>query len=265
MTIATATTTAVVATAVTAAVSTSDVQPSASNTGVTAGVTLTNVTSLKAASNTTYMNLHITGQVSLTNLTNVKFINCVIDAAGSSYDVKCTGATNITIQNCELLNAASAGIYGDGYTAIGNYVHRSGGDAFKAGKNVVIQGNYVTELGWNQPSAHADGVQIRNGDNVVITGNFFDMPNDVANTKSNSALFVQLNTTNITFTSNWVRGGNYSIHAYSDLAGGNATIQIINNVFYSGSARYGFGSVGTGVIWTGNVTNAGVLATAKMK
>ena len=45
-----------------------------------------------------------------------------------------------------------------------------GGDGFKPGFNALIAGNYVTELGWNAPTAHADGVQINGGSNVRIIG-----------------------------------------------------------------------------------------------
>ncbi len=239
-------------------------RPSETSTGVDPDVKLTTVSNFTAASNHTYTNLHINGQVTLTDMTNVTFINCIIDAGGKAYDVRCDGASNVTIQSCELVNAGSAGIYGDGFTAIDNFVHQSGGDGFKAGDNVVIAGNYVTDLGWYTPNAHADGVQIRGGTNIRIVGNYFDMPNGVSNTKSNSALFLQLTATNVVFDSNWVLGGNFSIHAYSDTAGGNPTIKITSNVFYSGSTQYGFGSIGSGVVWLSNVTNSGAAALTGM-
>lgn len=235
-------------------------QPTALTTGISPGVALKSVAGIKWASGATYSNLRINGQVTLTGLTNVMLINCVIDAGGATYGVRCDKATNITIKNCEILNTAAAGIYGDGFQAIGNYIHKSSGDGIKPGSNVLIQGNYITQLGWNAPDAHADGIQIRDGDNIKIVGNFFDMPNGVPNTKANCALFLQLDVTNVTFDGNWVRGGNFGMHVYSDTTGGNATIKITNNVFYHGSTQYGFGNIGSGVVWTGNVTDAGKMA-----
>ncbi|CAN5579268.1 hypothetical protein BH10PLA1_BH10PLA1_07570 [soil metagenome] len=263
-TVATTSTTTTTTTVKTAAVSTA-VQPSAKNTGVPAGTVLKTVAPFKAASNTTYSNLRITGQMTVTGLTNIKFINCVLDASGGMYCVRSDYASNITISHCELVNATMAAVWGSGYTASDNYVHQCAGDAFKAGSNAVIQGNYVTALGWNAPSAHADGVQLAGGSNITISGNYFDLPINVASTKSNSALFLQGNTTNVTFANNWVRGGNYALHLFSDTVGGNATIKVTGNIYYALSARYGFAQMGSGVVWSGNTTSTGLVALSSTK
>jgi len=260
----TTTTTTTVKTATTT--TTATVQPSARNTGILAGTVLkAPVYNFKAASNTTYTNMKFIGQVTATGLTNVKFVSCYFEGNGNMYNIRCDNASNVTISNCELVGGGMASIWGDGFTATANYIHRSTGDGFKLGRNVVIKGNYITELGWGDPDAHADGVQIRDGYNITISGNYFDMPNDVYNTKSNAAMFLQLNTSNVTFSGNWVRGGNYTIHAYSDLAGGNATIKITGNIFYSGSSRFGFGHIGTGVVWSNNLTDKGTVALTSSK
>ncbi len=236
-------------------------RPSASTTGVKAGSKLTSVSNFKASSNTTYSNLQISGQVTLTGMSNVTFINCIIDGGGSSrYGIRCDDCTNITIKNCEIVNVSSAGIFGDHFKAIGNFIHQSAGDGIKPISDALIQGNYVTQLGWFSPDAHADGVQIRGGANFTIVGNFFDIPNGVVNTKCNSALFVQLTASEIRFDGNWVCGGNFAIHAYSDTPGANTSIEITSNVFYSGSTKFGFGSIGTGVVWASNVTDSGSVA-----
>ncbi len=240
-------------------------RPSIATTGPAAGTKYTNVGSFHGVSNTVYSNLKITGAVTLTGLSNVTLINCIIDGNGAGWAVRCDGATNITIQNCEIYNVASAAVYGNGFKAINNYVHESAGDAFKPLSDVVIQGNYISDLGYNSADAHADGVQIRGGSNIKIVGNYFDMPIDVANTKSNSSLFVQLDVGDVTFSGNWVRGGNFALHVFSDLAGGNATIKVTNNVYYAGSAQFGFAQIGTGVVFTGNVTDTGLVATVSTK
>ncbi len=240
-------------------------RPSAANTGPVDGTKFTSVSGFKGQSNTTYANLRITGQVTLTGLTNVTLINCIIDGNGSGWAVRCDYASNITIQNCEIFNVSSATVYGHGFKAINNTVYQSGGDGFKPLADCVIQGNYITQLGWNEPDAHADGVQIRGGSNIKIVGNYFDMPTDVANTKSNSSLFLQLDVKDVTFSNNWLRGGNYNLHVFSDLAGGNQTIDILNNVYYAKSAQFGFAQCGDGVVMSGNLTDTGLVATESTK
>lgn len=240
-------------------------RPSAASTGPVDGTKFTSVSGFKGVSNTTYSNLKITGQVTLTGLTNVTFINCIINGNGSGWAIRCDYASNITVQNCEIYNVASAAIYGHGFKAINNHVYQSGGDAFKPLADCLIQGNYITQLGWGEPNAHADAVQIRGGSNIKIVGNYFDMPIDAANTKSNSALFLQLDVSNVTFSNNWIRGGNFAIHAFSDLAGGNETIKITNNIYYAGSAQFGFAQIGTGVVMTGNFTDTGLVANTTTK
>gem|GEM_PF-691719 len=258
------------ATAVTLDLPTSDPtvsgdRPSATNTGVQDGVTLKTVTGFKAASNTTYTGLRITNQVTLTGMTNVKFVNCVFDGGGTSmYNVRCDNATNITIQNCELTGSTMAAVWGDGFKCVSSYIYKHAGDGFKPGSDVLIQGNYITQLGWGSPDAHADGVQIRGGSNIKIVGNYFDMPKDVANTRSNATLFLQLSPSNVVFDSNWLRGGNYCIHAYVD-SGDPSTVKITNNIYYAGSSSFGFGTIGSGIVVSGNKTETGLLAIASTK
>ena len=239
-------------------------RPSATNTGVDPDVILTTVNAFKPVSNSSYSNLLIKGQMSMSGLKNITFTNCVFDANGAAYDVRCDGATNITIQHCELKNANAAGIYGDGYNAIDNYVHQIGGDGFKAGNNTFIYGNYITDLGYLAIDPHADGVQVAGATHVIIVGNFFDTPIDQPNTECNSAFFLQYASRDVIFSGNWVIGGNYAVHAYAD-GGGGSTVQIINNVFYTGTVRYGFGSIGSGVIWQDNVTETGLPALKSSK
>jgi len=235
-------------------------RPDATNTGLQDGTVLKTVTGFRATNNTTYTGLLIKGQVTLTGMTNVKFINCKIDSGGTAmYNIRCDGASGIVVQNCELTGSTMAAIYGDGFKAVSCYVYKHAGDAFKPSNDALIQGCYVTQLGWNDPTAHADGVQIRNAKNIKIVGNYFDMPIDVTNTKSNATLFLQLSPVNVVFDGNWIRGGNYSIHAYVD-SGDPSTVKIINNVYYTKSAQFGFGTIGDGVVVTGNTTETGAIA-----
>ena len=201
--------------------------------------------------------------MTLTGLKNVKFVNCYFDGQGSMFAVRADNCTNVTIQNCEITNASDAGVYGSGFNLLNSYIHHIGGDGIKANHDVVIQGNYIAFLGWNNDSAHADGIQIPGGSNFLIQGNFFDMGRDVANTKSNSAVFAQGNFSNLTVDGNWMRGGNYTIHAYDDVD--DYTSSITNNIFYTGSSAYGFGHIDSSIGWSGNLTDLGKVALTSTK
>jgi len=217
----------------------------------------------KPVSGTTYTGLKIMGQVSLTGLKNIKFINCIIDAMNTAwYCIRCDKASGIVIQNCELKNAKAAGVYGHGFSAINCYVHRIGGDGFKPLGNCLIQGCYVTQLGWMDPTAHADGVQISGGSNIIVRGNFFDMPRNVVNTLSGTNLFVQGVCYNITFDGNWCIGGNYCLHFYPD---GGTGCSVTGNTYYTGTSQYGFSSMASNVTWSGNKTQTGQTALPNTK
>jgi hypothetical protein len=184
---------------------------------------------------------------------------------GSRYLADCSdnkAGGQVIFRRCELKRFTSAAIWGSNYQAIGCYVHHSAGDGFKADANVLIQGCYLTSLGMSD-GAHADGVQIRGGHDIKIVGNFFDMPKDVAGTSTNAAMFLQLDSRNVSFAGNWCLGGNFTVCAYPDVAP--KTISVTGNTFYPGTPRYGFGNIFDGVVWSGNVTDGGKPATPQMK
>ena len=68
---------------------------------------------------------------------------------------------------------------------------------------------------------------------------------------------------NILIDDNWFKGGNYTVCCYDVNAASN--VKVTNNTFYSGSAKFGFGNIFDGVLWSGNKTNTGATATTKMK
>lgn len=238
----------------------SDEIPTPQNTGPDRSKSFKTVGGFVAKSNTVYENLKINGMIDARNTTGVIIRNCIINGGrtsgggGVAYSVRCDGANKLVVENCEMSYFASAAIFGSGFKAIGNYVHHSGGDGFKPTTDAVIQGNYVSHLGYAAPDAHADGVQIRDGHDITIVANFFDMPNNITNTRANAALFVQGSNEgsyNITYEGNWARGGNFTIRAYSD-NGDASSIKIVNNFFWKGYSRFGLGNNEDGVIWSGN-------------
>jgi 3-phytase len=238
-------------------------RPDAKNTGTTGSLQTVNSSSLSLKNGATFTNLIIKGNVDIRGYSNLTFSNCVFDAAGTKWCVRADdgAGTNRVFKQCEFKNMASSAIYGGDWSAINCYVHNSQGDGFKATQNVLIQGCYITNLGMSD-GAHADGVQIRGGHDIKIVGNFFDMP-ILSTTSTNSSMFLQLDSKNVTFEGNWCVGGNYTVAAYPDTAP--TSIKILNNTFYVGTPRYGFGNIFDGVVWSGNVTDTGKVATTNMK
>ena len=237
-------------------------RPSPATTGVPESIALTPIAKLAIKPGGVYENLALvsTQTIALAAGQTVTFRHCRLDGDGCPFGFRCDkNLGTLVIDHCEILNVASAAVYGSNFSAIGNYVHRSGGDGFKPFNNAVIQGNYVCELGWDVPTAHADGVQIRGGKNIRIAGNFFDLPIDVEGTHSNAALFLQLAAQDVTFDGNFCYGGNFAIHAYADNGGG-PSVRITRNTFYTDSVRYGFGSVAKDIVWTDNVDETGKTA-----
>jgi len=235
------------------------IRPSPATAGVPAGIVLSPAAANTIKPNCRYDGLSFAGTltVNLAKGQTLTLRNCRIDAAGAAFAVRCDrNLGKLVIDHCEIVNASSAAIYGSNFDATANHVHRIGGDGFKPISAALIQGNYVAELGWNNPTAHADGVQISGGSDIRIIGNFFNLPLDVPNTKCNAVLFLQNASHDVVFEGNWCAGGNFAIHAYAD-SGGNPSIRITNNTFTTKSTRYGFGSIGTSVVWTGNVNEAG--------
>ncbi len=236
-------------------------QPGPDNTGVADQKNLKISGKVVAQSGQVIENLFITGGIVANDTKGVIIRNCLIDAAGGRYGVQCQQATGLLIERCEIYNTGSAGVYGDGFTAKANVVYQSAGDGFKPGHDCVIEANWVHTLGYKSPNAHADGVQIRGGSNVKVIGNYFDLPIDRPDTRTNSAVFIQgvknkQPSTDILVERNWCKGGNFIIHGYSD--GGDATtIRVINNRFYRGSARFGVARLADGVQWRGNTYDDG--------
>ncbi len=234
-------------------------RPSRVTTSVPADVTLTPAAKLSIEPGKVYERLSLTGTQTITLAAGqaVTFRHCRIDGGGNPYGFRCDqNAGRLIIEQCEIFNVSSAALYGRNFDCLSSYLHRSAGDGFKPIENALIQGNYVAELGWQSPTAHADGVQIRGGRNIRITGNFFDLPNDLPDCHANSALFLQLSARDVTFDGNFCLGGNFPVHAYAD-DGGGRNVNIHRNTFYTGSARYGFGSIGKDVVWTDNIDETG--------
>lgn len=232
-------------------------KPGPSNTGPSAPSILVPSNSFKVTQdNAIIENVDVNGIIKVA-ANNVTIRNFRVNGA-SWYGVKMVnGFTGLVLEDGEIRNSLSAGVLGSNFTARRLDVHDIGGDGFKPSSNTVIERCWVHRLG-TSPGAHADGVQIRGGTNIVIRGNFFDMPiPPPAGYSSNACLMMDSGLeplSNLLVEGNWLSGGNYTI--YLTLGSGahgvsNATLR--DNRF-TRSYRYGpLRHTAGGAVISGNV------------
>jgi hypothetical protein len=215
-----------------------------------------------------YVGKSFKGTVDLRGITNVKFIDCLFDAAGSIFGVRCDDGIAIdtarVFDRCEFRNASDDNVYGGGFTAKGCYCTESGGDHFKVKSYFKIIGCYAEKFGKNT-GAHGDFVQCIGHSHGLIEGCYID--GTLYNT--NAALMIQEKSDgtvpkNVTFRRNFVDGGagnmNYAINGRSDTA----TCIAEYNTFKRGSMKYG-NSQGAMKWGAGNVDEKGLPTTAGTK
>ena len=230
---------------------TGNVKPDATNTGPTNASILTPSGSITVTvAGTVIQNVSVTGTIVI-KAANVTIKNFKIDAAGGTYGVQVVSGS-VTLQDGEIINAMGGAVFGNNWTALRLNVHQMGSDAFDGGGNNTLQDCYIHDIGMS-PGAHADGIQLNNGDHIVIEGNNFDTPwwNQVGSQvyRTNSCIFLNGYVYNYldgtVIDGNWFNGGNYSIYAL-----GQTNTVVSNNVF---GEDYQYGDVtGNVATWTGN-------------
>lgn len=148
---------------------------------------------------------------------NVTLRNCIIDGNNStSYGVQATyGATGLLVEHCEFRRQASAGFYGGGGIVRNSYFHDQVADGIKPTGNLTIQSNYFECMGnGTNPSAHADGIQMTGGSNVVIEGNNLALRKypPVPGCKNSIGIIIQTHNPidNVSVRYNWLNGGSYT-------------------------------------------------------
>lgn len=238
-------------------------RPSIETTGPVPGTLLKASGSIKATAGQVIQNLFVKGSIDA-SAGNVTIRNCRIDGNGGRYGITSHGATKpVLVEDCEIYNVASACVYGENITLRTSYLHDSNGDGIKCNLNGRFERNLIEKLG-RSPDAHADGIQIIGGDNIVLVNNYFNA-SDLNGYKINSPIFIQGDkatsrpSKNIKITGNWIRYGQFGVRPRSDY-GQAATIEVKANVFYSGTFRSSFGSIETGVVWTLNLNDKGAVA-----
>lgn len=224
-------------------------------------------------------NIIITGKISGNSLTagQVAHIsNCIIDGGydgitedgegnliGEQFCIQLNnnGGT-VYIDHCEIRNCKAAGVFGDNFELTNSYIHHMASDGVKPGTNCLIQSNYFTKLGWNNPTAHADAIQITGGSNIQILNNTISIASNIEigqTFKNNSGIFIQgaqstggPAASDITVDSNAIQTDHTGVQAYTDTGDGH-TLTITNNVIDGHPGLH----LEAGVVSSGNTDTAG--------
>ena len=189
-------------------------------------------------------NVDVTGNIDI-EADNVTLRNFRVDCDGSLYGVRVRdGADNVTVQDGEIWNCDSAGVYAKGTNGLFTklYVHDMESDGLKTdGDGNTVSWSYLTRLGAGEGS-HADGNQSVSGTNNTFEYNNFYMPksgtpghdNEPATSDPtylypgppwrSNATFIMHSGTSAIIRNNWLTGGNYTIY-------GNPGTTVRNNIF----------------------------------
>lgn len=189
-------------------------------------------------------------------------------SSSSHYGINASfGYKNLTIEDGEIYGPQSAAVYGGNFTARRLNIHDIGNDGFKPTGNAVIEDNWIRRLGYISDS-HADGVQMVAGSNVVIRGNYFDMPAGLPGFNNSICMIIQTDDgpiNDILIENNWINGGGYSIQIRDKNKGYGAptNVRIINNRF-GRDFQYGPWVTDGNVVKSGNVwDDTGALLTGQ--
>jgi hypothetical protein len=127
------------------------------------------------------------------------------------------GAHGLTVMDTEVVGSGScqAGIGTHDYRAIRINVHGCG-DGAKASRNTVIESSWFHDY-LVSPGSHNDGIQVSDGDHIVIEGNRID-----ASVGQTSAIMVGPDfgspVVDVTIADNWLDGGSYTLYLNADRA-----------------------------------------------
>ncbi|MEZ6003178.1 MAG: LamG-like jellyroll fold domain-containing protein [Planctomycetota bacterium] len=239
-------------------------RPGPTNTGPNNPSNLSNVGGMTITQDGYVLeNVRIFGTV-VVQANNVTIRNFILDAGFAPYGIKSiNGNTGLVIEDGEIYNVDSAGVYGSNFSAFRLNIHESGGDGIKTVSNALVEACWVHHLGMN-PGAHADCNQTRQGGNLIFRGNYFDLPIDIgAPYKQNACWIVQTGegpVDNVLIEGNWIEGGNYSLFIVNKYTAGSnlpnygdpTNCRVINNRF---GRAYRFGPITTTgyVLISGNV------------
>jgi len=155
---------------------------------------------------------------------------------GGFYGIQIIGpANNVLIEDGRIENMKSAAIIGSNFRANRLEIRNSGNDGIKAQSNFIVENCWFRELGY-LADAHADGIQMVQGANGLIQGNYFDMPHDLPGYKNSQCIIIQTNNgpiSQITIRDNLINGGGYAVQIRDKGKGhGKPTdMKLIDNTF----------------------------------
>ena len=214
-------------------------KPNASTTGYTGTLTPYTGPNTIRVDGTVLENVEFDGQINI-EANNVTIRNClsIVPRNGPLNNFRINSGSNILIEDCEMRGARNSAVFGSNFTVRGSHIWDMGADGFKPFGNVVIENNYVERLHY-VPDAHADIIQMRNGDGLIVRGNnfecFLDVPPDYG---CSIAIFVNDSngqTSNVLIEGNYLDGGNFTVQLEDKgPSGGPNNVRLRNNFFGTG-------------------------------
>ena len=214
-------------------------KPNASTTGYTGTLTPYTGPSTISVDGTVLENMEFDGQINI-EANNVTIRNClsIVPRNGPLNNFRINSGSNILIEDCEMRGARNSAVFGANFTVRGSHIWDMGADGFKPFGNVVIENNYVERLHYVE-DAHADIIQMRNGDGLIVRGNnfecFLDVPPDFG---CSIAIFVNDSngqTSNVLIEDNYLDGGNFTVQLEDKgPAAGPNNVRLRNNFFGTG-------------------------------
>lgn len=232
-------------------------KPGPDNTGPTTPNSLTSMGSTNIKTDGAVLEgFNMTGVITV-SADNVTIRNFKISATGTYAINISSGTTGTVIEDGEISNMSSAAILGSNFTAKRLNIHDSDNDGIKPYNNAVIESNWIHGLGRAEGS-HADVVQMVSGGDVIMRGNFCDIPTSEPDPyKGNACAIIQTNNApidNVVIEYNWVNGGNYSffIKDKGNGYGAPTNVSVSYNRF-GREYRYGLYSTDGVVTKVGNV------------
>ena len=221
-------------------------KPGLDNTGYTGDLTTSDFQYAKT-DGMVIEGLDLTGPVYV-KANNVTIRNCRI--TGGTYGVQANfGKTGLLIEDCEITQSKSAGIFGNDFTARRVYIHNTGADGIKPGNDWVVEYSYITDMG-SIEGAHADGVQMVSGSNGTLRYNTFEMPANTTGFENSQVILLKTDSgaiDDITIDNNWINGGGYSVQ----VRGTPTDITITNNRF-GRDYNYWVIIADVDITWSGN-------------
>ncbi|WP_052726426.1 M10 family metallopeptidase C-terminal domain-containing protein [Devosia epidermidihirudinis] len=232
--------------------------PDATNTGVPDGVVLTKSGSITITKPGTVIDaLDIQGTINI-QANNVTIKNSKVTSSDFAVIRIAPGVTGTVIQNNDIngKDSGGQGIFGQG-TFIGNDISGVGDGINVTGDKVLIQDNYIHDLG-GPASSHYDGIQIDGGvSDIRIEHNTVINHHDQTSAVMIDDYFGR--TSNVVVNNNLLTGGGYTIYVTGLDGHGTDNVTVTNN--HMGKGTYGYTYfAAANPVYSGNVNDGAALA-----